>query len=390
LAALHAIVEAMAKLSVEAWMRDELERRKALYRDLFAGRRLERIPVELRLSAPSRHTTREQFRDGDKQLEAALAGALATWQLGEATDTIPAMRPDVGCSCLATAFGAEYYWGESEAQTPGIREAVIHDLESEVRRLPDPDPAHDGWLPEGLRRIRRFADAGEGFIPVSLLDAAGGVNVAADLLGVTTLLESFYTAPEALHELLDRIQRLFLATIRAGIDAAGGQDRITTTDFPDFWFPEGWKGHASDDISASFGPSIYREFSAPYHARVFEEFGGGGLHNCGPNPCHEEYVAHRHSPRSLDLADRYSHADLPALKRSLKGRAFVYLSFEGAPDRAETAEAWYRDVMQTMAPDVAVVPVVTVENQELGKAVGSGLRAVAREYAARMEWGWRP
>ncbi len=370
-------------------MTDELERRKGLYRRLFRGGPLDQIPVELRVAGRCEHSTREQFQDGDKQLEAALAGVRATWELGEVTDTIPAMRPDIGCSCLATAFGAEYYWGETEDQTPGIRERVITDLEAEVDSLPEPDPRIDGRLPEGMRRIRQFAEAGDGFVPVSLLDAAGGLNVAADLLGMTETLTALYTAPEAMHRLLDRIQRLFAATIRVGIEAAGGEEQITTTDFPDFWFPEGYKGHVSDDISASFGPELFAEFSAPYHARIFEEFGRGGLHNCGPNPCHAAYVAHPVSPRSIDLADTYSHDDLALLKQSLKGRAFVYLSKDDVRGSVTDPVEWYREIMELMAPDVVVVPAITVADVETGNELGPRLGQVAREYARRMEWGWQ-
>jgi len=112
-------------LDIKPWMRDELERRQQLYRDLFAGRPLERLPADVRVTVPSPYTTREQFRDGDKQLEAALANALATWEHAPSSDCIPAMRPDVGCSCLASAFGSEYYWGDDPNQTPGIRDKIL-------------------------------------------------------------------------------------------------------------------------------------------------------------------------------------------------------------------------------------------------------------------------
>lgn len=367
-------------------MRDELERRKALYRDLFAGRPLERLPVDVRVTVPTNHSTRDQFQDGEKQLEVALANALATWEHAPSSDCIPAMRPDVGCSCLASAFGAEYFWGDSVHQTPGIKDKIltVDGLAEQVAALPTPDPLRDGWLPEGLRRIRRFAEAGEGFIPVSLLDAAGGVNVAADLLGVTELMMAFYDQPEAVHALLDRIQPLYAATIRAGIEAAGGEANITTTDFEDVWYPEGWKGHVSDDISANFSPEMYAEFSAPYHARIFKEFGCGGLHNCGPNPCHAAYVAHPLSPRSLDLSDQYSHGDLPRFKESLKRKAFIHLFYCGG----KTPKDWYRDVMEQMAPDVIVVPVFCVSPKDDPEALIRELHVVATEYARRMEWGW--
>jgi len=164
----------------------------------------------------------------------------------------------------------------------------------------------------------------------------------------------------------------------------GGEENITTTDFEDLWYPEGWKGHVSDDISAGFGPSIYAEFSAPYHARIFEEFGRGGLHNCGPNPCHAAYVAHPLSPRSLDLTDLYSHGDLPKLKQSLRGRAFVYLLYGGGKPPVE----WYRDIMDQMAPDVIVVPVFDVSPQDDPKALCDSIHKIAAEYAGRMDWGW--
>ena len=369
---------------IASWMREELERRKDLYRRLWAGQPLERMPLDVRVAAPTHCTVREQFLDADKQLQVELASALATWELAPSSDAIPATRPDVGCSCLASAYGAEYYWGDSPQQTPGVLHKVITDLESQVQGLPVPDPTRDGWLPEGLRRIRLFAEAGEGFIPVSLLDAAGGVNVAADLLGVTELLLAFYTAPQALHALLDNIQTLYASTIRAGIAAAGGESYITTTDFPALWFPEGFKGHVSDDISANFGPAIYAEFSAPYHARIFREFGCGGLHNCGPNPCHAAYVAHEYSPRNLDLADAYSHSDLPKFKVSLKRKAFIYLGWDGSGDPV----AWYRELIETLAPDVIVVPLWVLRPEDHPEELCQQLRPLAQEYARRMEWGW--
>lgn len=382
----------MKRLRIEPWMRDELQRRKELYRRLWAGQPLNRLPVEVRVSIPSPYTIQEQFRDGEKQLSAALANALATWEHAPSSDTIPAMRPDVGCSCLASAFGAEYFWSNNPNQTPGVQKKILtlDGLTDQVAILPAPDPQRDGWLPEGLTRIHRFAEAGEGFIPVSLLDAAGGVNVAADLLGMTELMIAFYEQPAALHTLLGKIQDLYAATIRAGIQAAGGEQNITTTDFEDLWYPEGWKGHVSDDISAGFGPDIYAEFSAPYHARIFREFGAGGLHNCGPNPCHAAYVAHPLAPRSLDLSDQCSHDDLPKFKQSLRRKAFIYLFYCGPSTTlgAGGPVQWYREIMELMAPDVIVVPVVQVGPAANPEELCGELRKVASEYAKLMDWGW--
>lgn len=105
----------MAELEISDWMRDELARRKDLHRRLWAGRPLERIPLDVRVALPSNHSVREQMLDSRKMLETGLSSALATWQLVPSSDAIPGMRPDVGCSCLATAFGAEDYWGSDRS-----------------------------------------------------------------------------------------------------------------------------------------------------------------------------------------------------------------------------------------------------------------------------------
>ncbi len=367
--------------------RDEIERRKQLVRDLWAGKPLDHVPVYVAVENPKpRWTVREQLLDADRQWEEAITVAGLTWRHVPEGDMVPAVRPDVGCSCLATAFGAELYWGNDPNQTCGVKRPPLERVE-EAFGLEVP-PADAGQLAEGTRRVRQFAEAGEGLVSVSLLDMAGGLNVAMDLLGGEGLYTAMYEAPEALECLLGKIQQLFLAAIALQIDAAGGEDCITTTDFPDYWFPEGCKGHVSDDISANISPASYERFSRPWHDLVFSRYGGGGLHNCGPNPCLEGYLSHRPAPRSLDLSYPYSKRDLPRIKRVLRKRAFVYLTnFPADPEEAIGA---FREIMELMAPDVIVVPHVTVAVRHEPQEVYRRMREIADEYAKRMDWGWTP
>lgn len=372
------------KLNIGPAVRDELEQRKQVLRDLWSGKPLSRVPVEMRFVPPKAYTTRQIVQDGDKQLETELTRVQEDLRYLKFTDTIPSMRPDVGCSCIASAFGAEYYWGETEAATPGIKQHLLRDVETEVEALQEP-PVTAGWLGEGLDRIRRFAEAGDGVIPIALLDTAGGVNVAADLLGTTVLMESFYTAPESVTLLLEKIQRFYLKVLEQSVKAAGGEQHITTTDFVDFWFPEGHKGHISDDMCAMFGPAIYQEFSAPFHEMVYRQYGCGGLHNCGPNPCAAEYVAGKYSPRCMDLADTYSHGDLPNLKKAFRRKAFIYLYWDGVSEPVQ----WYRDIVELMDGEVLVVPSFTFSSGDIDpEPMYRRLSAVATEQAARMKWGF--
>ena len=363
----------------------EIERRKQLTRDLWSGKPLDHIPIYITVENPNpRHSIREQFLDAGKQWEESLAVVRLTWQHVPENDLVPAIRPDVGCSNLATAFGAELYWGDNPNQTCGIKDPPLKHIEEAYElAVPPPDA---GQLAEGISRIRRFADAGQGLISVSLLDMAGGLNVAADLLGCQTLYTAMYENPEALECLLGKIQKLFLATIELQIEAAGGQENITNTDFPEYWYPEGRKGHVSDDISANISPAAYQRFSKPFHDLVFQRHGGGGLHNCGPNPCLEGYLSHDPPPRSIDLSYQYSKVDFPRIKQVCKKRAFVYLgNFPADPEEAIEAYQW---IMELMAPDVIVIPHLIVPLKCQPREVRRRMRLIAEEYAKRMEWGW--
>ncbi|MEK7405823.1 MAG: hypothetical protein AAB225_12005 [Acidobacteriota bacterium] len=365
--------------------RTEIERRRQLVRDLWAGLPVDHIPIHLVVTDPEPlYTIREQFQDGDKQLAAALRVAGLSWQCVSGGDYIPAMRPDLGCSVLATAFGSELYWGDDPNQTCGVKQALIEDV-ARIADLPAPSP-FAGQLAEGAERVRRFAEAGDGLVSVSLLDMAGGLNVASDLLGAERLYVAMREHPGLLECLLGKIQQLFLAAIAAQIAAAGGEANIATTDFPDYWFPESLKGHVSDDISANISPALYRRFSRPFHDMVFARYGGGGLHNCGPNPCLAQYLEHKPAPRSLDLSYRYSRRDLPKIKRICRKRAIVYLN--DLPQTPGELIETYRRLMEDMAPDVMVIPVATVTTADTPAEVYARLLEISREYARRMDWGW--
>ncbi len=374
------------KFVVENWMLDEDKRRKDLYVKLFNGNRLPHIPIEIRISN-NKYSLKEHLEDKFKQLEDSLENVRRSWELRDFTDAIPTLVPDVGSSCLATAFGAEYHFSDNDDQPPGIKKPIIDDLES-VGRLSAPSLKESRWLSEGLERIALFAEAGNGFVPLNALDAAGGLNVAADLLGISELLIGMITDPEAVHFLLKMIQQTYIDLIREEIKAAEGIQNLTTTDFYAGWAPPGYKGHCSDDISAMISPEHYSEFSAPYSTLVYNEFGSGGLHNCGPNPCHEAYVSQPVSPRYFDLNEIYSKADLSKLKHSFRKKAFIKLGSDETD--IESIMTQYKSYMELMAPDVILIPCYTLKSVEKGKELYKRLLPISVEYAQRMDFGFDP
>ena len=60
---------------------DEIERRKQLVRDLWAGKPLDCVPIYINVENPNpRYTTRQQFLDADKQWAESLAILKFTWE----------------------------------------------------------------------------------------------------------------------------------------------------------------------------------------------------------------------------------------------------------------------------------------------------------------------
>ena len=123
------------KLSISNEAKDLIAQRKQVMRDLWNGKPVDAIPVDIRYEADRIGTVRAVTMDGDKQLEMAMRNVQTTLDRLHLTDAIPAMRPDVGCSCIASAFGAEYYWGANEDSTPGIKDCLIPDIEDGIDML---------------------------------------------------------------------------------------------------------------------------------------------------------------------------------------------------------------------------------------------------------------
>lgn len=366
--------------------RDEVERRRQQIRDLWEFRRLDHIPVLMSVEAnPWGYSITEQMLDREKQLDVRLESVRLS--LAEIPDDyIPAMRVDVGCIVVASAFGAEVVYGKHPAQTPYVKAPVVSSIE-EVDRLSIPDLDRSELVVEGLARIRRFVEATDYQVPVSLLDATSPVNAALDLLGAQELFLSMCTAPDSVTRLLDLLTQTLFLLIDRSIDAACGIENVTSTDFPEWWHPEGRKGHVSDDACADISPDHFVQFCKPAADALFRRYGGGLLHNCGPHPSAGHYLGLGDGIGGADIAYRYSVRDFPAIKRAFRGKGLVYLILEEETPQENLSA--YRHAMEELAPDVIAVPCFTVPYAQYATEIGDiywRFREVAQEYASRVQW----
>lgn len=362
----------------------EIEKRKQVVRDVWEYKKVDHIPIMITVNSnPFGFTMHDELFSKEKQLQLRLATVKRTLELVP-DDYIPTLFANVGCVGIESAMGMEVYYGETPDQTPGVKKQLLDNYE-DVYMLKHINPYKDGLIPEFLDRIAYFAEQTGHMIPVTCLDMNGPMAVGMNILGSENFLLGMYTNPEEIKYILNFVTDNIISITDACIETAGGINNMTCTDFVWDWFPEGKKGHVSDDVSAMYKPDFFKEFSIPVNNRVYEKYGPGMIHNCGPNPCADYYLEHTPKISGADLNFKYSRDDLPKFRKPFKGRGVIYLGMEFSSH--EEALADYRYVIDSLAPDVIAIPSIFIDEKmidcgrcDVKKLYGDMLK-LSKEYA---------
>ncbi len=362
-----------------------VERQKQMLRDLWAYRPVDHIPIMIWPGWSFGHSVREKIESAEIQFEVNVRTIEKSLQLIP-DDYIPWAQVTLGYMTIATMFGMEPQWGSDPDQPPGTGGHIIDDM-AQVHELAPPGP-DAGLLPENVRRLRYHAERLPDDVYLTGIDAGGPLNSCKDLLETNLLYTAFYDAPEEMHRLLNLVTETQLMVYREVVGAVGGIERMTSIDFDPNWAPEGYKSFVSDDISATISPAIFETFSLPYNNRLFAPWGRGMLHNCGPNPCKKSYMKHTPRLKGLNLAYRYSHEDFPALRGLLAGDSLIHIMMDNEPTPEDMLDA-FRHSMETLAPDVAAIPICFVDDTWADEDVTAfywEMRRIGEAYAANMKW----
>ena len=103
-------------------------------------------------------------------------------------------------------------------------------------------------------------------------DMQGPLDLAGNLLGVERLMIEMYDHPTAVHRLLDRMTRDFIAYMHLQ-EEASGNTLVPIHCMPTVWLPPGSAMSLSEDLVAVISPRLYPIFARPYNERVAAEFG---------------------------------------------------------------------------------------------------------------------
>jgi uroporphyrinogen-III decarboxylase len=363
-----------------------IARAKQRLRDVWAYRRVDRIPVFIRISGRLGHTRREMVEDGEVQYRVNkdnLERSLRTLP----DDYIPYARVWHGYMTIATLFGLPVHWADDPEQSPGVAHPLIHDME-QVYSLAKLDARRDGIMPDNLRLQQVFAERFPQWVHLTGFDLGGPLNTCRDLVEGNLLYTAMVDQPEALHHLLSLVTQVQIACYEAAVEASGGLERLTCIDMAQIWAPEGHKGFVSDDVCATVGPSMFETFSKPYNNRIFARWPGGLMHNCGPNPAAGHYLDHTPPINGINCSFRYTHGDFPKLREAFAGRGIVQAMFDSGETAEEMIEG-FRHMMETLAPDTIGLPMPIVNDDwsdaEIADLWG-GMAEIGREYAASLRW----
>ena len=220
----------------------------------------------------------DMIRDTDKLIERKIAEINAQTESFPDTDFLPYLGMYfLGQGVVASMFGAQQYIVEDMPPfTEGRVMQTIYDLDKVPRKI---DPEKDGWGPKLKEICEKFLDAVQCEVPVLVSDHQSPYGEATKILDNEELMMSMYDEPEMVHEFFDIVTTGIEDTIDAMEKWCGKENLVKNESMP----VPGKNGVIIwDDYISVITPALHKEFCSPYNIRLFEKYGRGHLHTCGP------------------------------------------------------------------------------------------------------------
>jgi len=219
----------------------------------------------------------EVFSYGCRDMKASLE-----WQLGGLKKSM-AFKADVpnfltpwyGIGPVASAFGVDYIWKEKQA--PAVRPPLRSVKESLDYAAVPVSQSAIGRV--AIEMIDYFLDKTGGRVPMSLTDTQSPLNVAGNVVQMSSFFMEMLDDPQAVKAFLMKLAELLAEFTRDQIERIG--DSIA------------WPGHGyascrpfeglgmSDDNALMISGDQYIEFAAPAVELLADSFTGTAFHSCG-------------------------------------------------------------------------------------------------------------
>lgn len=219
----------------------------------------------------------EVFAAGSRDMKRSLELQLGCLQQGMAfeADVPNFLEPWYGIGVSASAYGAEYVWGEGLAPAVHARFASVADA---LQHEPTPI-AQTAIGKHTLNMIDYFLTQTRGSLPISYTDAQSPLNASTLIVENTSLLLDTLMDPESVRQFLDVLAGLTIDFVRE-------QQRLIGPCLANpghgFASSRAFSGYGqSDDNVVMLSCEQYVDCALQAFQRVGQAFGGPVFHSCG-------------------------------------------------------------------------------------------------------------
>ena len=312
--------------------RDRIDEAYDRYTKYYHKQKVDKLPFRYNSGTPNcpNYSMGEMIRDVDKLIERKIAEINAQTENFPDTDYMPYLgMAHLGQGLVASMFGAEQYVVEDNPPfTTGRVMKNIYDLDKIPRRI---NPETDGWGPKLKETCEKFLDAVQGQVPVLVSDHQSPYGTATKICDNEEYILGMYDEPEMTHEFMDIVTTGIEDVIDAMEKWCGTEHLVKNESVP---VPGGKNGLIIwDDYISVISPSLHMEFCAPYNLRLYEKYGHGHLHTCGPYFPGYIDACLKCKPNSMDLTIMRGMArskeDMIEFRRVTKEAGVILM---GSPD----------------------------------------------------------
>lgn len=185
------------------------------------------------------------------------------------------LEPWYGIGTVASAYGIDYVWHEGQAPAAmapfkSIQEALSYEYvpieKTQIGR-------------HTLEMIEYFLDRTKGKVPMSLTDVQSPLNVAANLVDISSLFMDIYDNPKGYSALLTIISELLIEFSKKQMNLIG---EALAKPGHGFASSRAFNGIGmSDDNALMISNKMFEEYEVPEREKIGAEFGGAVFHSCG-------------------------------------------------------------------------------------------------------------
>ena len=372
-----------------------IEKRKQSIRNVWQYKRVDHIPLAFYVIDNIEKFTRQEIeQEKDKNLRFDLNNLKKSLKL-LSDDYIPFVKPEVGGVTIPTILGSEVIYTQVFSNFSTVKEPIVKNIEQlEGLYIPENDKEirRRGIMPLNIEKIKYYRSIVKDNLNYGGFDIGNPICGSIDIMDSSLFYMSLLTNKDILLNFLDKLTKLYIRVQKILISEFGGLDNMMNIDWELSWYPEGRKGYLSDDPCSNLSIPLYDVFDKPFNKKIYDEFGYGCIHNCGPHPCAKVYINYgRDIVKAVSCSVRYTYNDLKKFISIFKNtETIIYFIFEEEHYNANMSIKLFKEIInQAVENNVICIPYYAIDNSiysdnEIQDIYESFLK-LCREYAASLK-----